>query len=229
MQICTHFLGFSALPTKSSQVHIQREGSAGLLYGLSVISSIICCPRSGNLYRMGNLHPTLPKSSARWHVCYGAGDGQVAVLNGLLRASGRQGKGAVINWASYWLLGLPVSYLLAFTCNWGLYGLRVGLMVAAACQALVLHVIASCRFDWDREVERAKELVGGGQEGATSYAADGIGATPMDGAAGAVDEEVAMNRGGMALGSASSTKVDDELQQPLLPNIKTQGQSGSRL
>eukprot|EP00878_Enallax_costatus_P043900 GHUV01052003.1.p1 GENE.GHUV01052003.1~~GHUV01052003.1.p1 ORF type:complete len:244 (+),score=64.57 GHUV01052003.1:446-1177(+) len=87
-------------------------------------------------------------------------DGQVAVLNGLLRASGRQGKGAFINWASYWVLGLPVSYFLAFKGQWGVYGLRVGLTAAAACQALVLHVIAACKFDWDREVERAKELVG---------------------------------------------------------------------
>lgn len=32
-----------------------------------------------------------------------AGDGQVAVLSGLLRAAGRQGTGAAINWVSYWV------------------------------------------------------------------------------------------------------------------------------
>lgn len=90
----------------------------------------------------------------------------MAVLNGLLRASGRQGRGAFINWASYWVLGLPVSYFLAFHYHWGVYGLRVGLTVAAACQALVLHLIVACRFDWEREVERAKELVGVDHESA---------------------------------------------------------------
>lgn len=151
---------------------------------------------------------------------HAAGDGQVAVLNGLLRASGRQGKGAVINWASYWVLGLPVSYFLAFNVKWGVYGLRVGLMVAAACQALVLHVIAACRFDWDREVERAKELIVGQQEGGAWQAADGSAGFARDGAD-VNGEDEATTYGRRPAGGSIPAGVDDELQEQLLPSTYT--------
>lgn len=99
-----------------------------------------------------------------------AGDSQVAVLNGLLSASGRQSMGAIINCTAYWLIGLSISCLLAFNANWGVYGLRVGLLAASVCQGLVMHLIAACRFDWDREVDRARLLVGDdGGEGSADH------------------------------------------------------------
>lgn len=86
-------------------------------------------------------------------------DGQAAVLSGVLRGAGRQGIGAGTSWCSYWIIGLPLAYLLAFKANMGVLGLRLSLAAAVAVQALVLHVFTACRIDWNEEVRRARELV----------------------------------------------------------------------
>lgn len=85
------------------------------------------------------------------------------MLSGVLRGAGRQGVGAATSWCSYWIIGLPLAYVLAFKANMGVLGLRLSLAAAVAVQALVLHVYTSCRIDWDEEVARAQELVAGDQ------------------------------------------------------------------
>lgn len=62
------------------------------------------------------------------------------------------------------VLGLPVSWLLGFKAGQGVLGLRVGLMVASATQALVLFLLLNFWFDWDQEVLRARDLVGAADE-----------------------------------------------------------------
>ncbi|WIA15364.1 hypothetical protein OEZ85_002028 [Tetradesmus obliquus] len=91
-------------------------------------------------------------------------DGQVAVMTGCLRAAGRQGIAAIITFVAYWAFGLPVCWLLGFKLGWGVLGLRWGLTAAVGCQAAVLHWLVAYRFDWQEEVRRAEELVGGGEE-----------------------------------------------------------------
>lgn len=93
------------------------------------------------------------------YVSFTAVDGQAAVLSGVLRGAGRQGVGAATSWCSYWLIGLPLAYLLAFKARMGVLGLRLSLAAAVAVQALVLHVFTACKIDWNEEVQRAKELV----------------------------------------------------------------------
>jgi hypothetical protein len=137
-------------------------------------------------------------------------------MSGCLRAAGRQGIGAVINWAAYWAFGLPVSWLLGFKLGWGVYGLRWGLTAAAGCQALVLHWLVACRFDWEQEVQRAKQLVGveeaeddeegGGVDGAVGQSA------PAGAAAAVVDVAV----GVAAAAGAVTDAVDSGLMVPLL-------------
>lgn len=63
------------------------------------------------------------------------------------------------------VVGLPVSWLLGFTAKLGVMGLRVGLAIAVACQAVVLHLLITFKFDWDEEVQRAQVLVGGDVSG----------------------------------------------------------------
>lgn len=90
-------------------------------------------------------------------------DGQAAVLSGVLRGAGRQGIGAATSWCSYWIIGLPLAYLLAFKAQLGVLGLRLSLAVAVAVQALVLHIFTACRIDWQEEVHRARDLVAADQ------------------------------------------------------------------
>lgn len=48
-----------------------------------------------------------------------AGDGMVAVLSSVLRASGRQAIGAVFNIGGYWVLCLPLAWFLGFNMKFG--------------------------------------------------------------------------------------------------------------
>lgn len=88
------------------------------------------------------------------------GDGQVAVLNGLLRACGRQGYGAALNAFSYWCVGLPLGYWLAFRKDLGVLGLWMAPAVSTALQAVVLHVLVGCVLSWEAESARAVASMG---------------------------------------------------------------------
>ncbi|GBF99158.1 hypothetical protein Rsub_12125 [Raphidocelis subcapitata] len=97
------------------------------------------------------------------------GDGQVAVLGGLLRAAGRQSTGALIHFCTYWLFGLPAGVLLGFVFEWGALGLWMGVASATALQAVALHAWVALGLDWQREVRRSAATVGAllGSTGAT--------------------------------------------------------------
>ncbi|PRW45075.1 TRANSPARENT TESTA 12-like [Chlorella sorokiniana] len=66
-----------------------------------------------------------------------------ALLGGILRGSGRQKVGAIVNGAANYGLGLPLQLLFAFKWGAGVAGLWWGIAVAATLQALVLAVLVS--------------------------------------------------------------------------------------
>ncbi|PRW56780.1 DETOXIFICATION 16-like [Chlorella sorokiniana] len=82
------------------------------------------------------------------------GDGCNAALQGLLRGSGRQGTGAVTNLCSYWILGIPAAYFLAFRMHLGMHGLWWGLVIVNTVQGLVMTAIA-WRFNFSKEAAKA--------------------------------------------------------------------------
>lgn len=90
------------------------------------------------------------------------GEGANTVLAGVLRGCGRQKIGAIINLTMYWGLGLPISCVLAFRMGLGAMGLWTGLACTASLQSLILTWIVF-HFDWNAEVERAKELIASGE------------------------------------------------------------------
>lgn len=76
---------------------------------------------------------------------------------GVLRGSARPTIGAHINLGSFYLVGMPVAFLMGFVAKMGFAGLWLGLLAAqASCAVLMLFVL--CRTDWMAQVERAKEL-----------------------------------------------------------------------
>ncbi|KAI8808520.1 mate-domain-containing protein [Cladochytrium replicatum] len=84
-----------------------------------------------------------------------------AATLGILRGSGRQAIGAVINLAGYYLVGVPVGILCAFTWGLGLVGLWIGL-TGGLVTVSIIQVFIISRFDWKHEAIRALELVGDG-------------------------------------------------------------------
>jgi len=65
-------------------------------------------------------------------------DGLQVVAGGILRCLGETRVAMTVNILGYWLLGLPVSYLLGFRAGWGPVGLWWGLVVGLGVVATVL-------------------------------------------------------------------------------------------
>lgn len=82
-----------------------------------------------------------------------------AVLSGVLRGSGQQLAGSVVNGVSLWGVALPACYYLAFHEQRGLTGLWWGLMAGVALQTL-MNVGLAWKTDWAYQAARAFERVG---------------------------------------------------------------------
>ncbi len=67
-------------------------------------------------------------------------DGLQVVAGGILRGLGETRVAMLVNILGYWLLGLPVSYLLGFRLGMGPVGLWWGLVLGLAVVATVLLV-----------------------------------------------------------------------------------------
>ena len=67
-------------------------------------------------------------------------DGLQVVAGGILRGLGETRVAMLVNVLGYWLLGLPVSWLLGFWAGWGPIGLWWGLVLGLAVVATVLLV-----------------------------------------------------------------------------------------
>jgi MATE family multidrug resistance protein len=65
-------------------------------------------------------------------------DGLQVVAGGILRGLGETRVAMLVNLLGYWVLGLPVSYLLGFVAGWGAVGLWWGLVVGLGVVATVL-------------------------------------------------------------------------------------------
>ena len=67
-------------------------------------------------------------------------DGTQAVAIGVLRGLLDTRIPAVLTFISYWMISLPVSWLLAFYFEGALAGLWYGLMLGLACSAILLNI-----------------------------------------------------------------------------------------
>jgi MATE family multidrug resistance protein len=67
-------------------------------------------------------------------------DGIQTVSTGALRGLGETHAPMWANLVGYWVLGLPLGFLLCFALKWGIYGLWIGLTLALVLIALALLV-----------------------------------------------------------------------------------------
>lgn len=81
-----------------------------------------------------------------------------AVGGGILRGSGRQRSGAFINLAGYYILGLPIGILLAFSFNHGLKGLWEGLTLSLFMVSIILYILLYYT-DWEAEANKARSRI----------------------------------------------------------------------
>ncbi|XP_052481526.1 protein DETOXIFICATION 16 isoform X1 [Gossypium raimondii] len=85
-------------------------------------------------------------------------DGVQCVLSGIVRGCGWQKIGAYINLGSYYLVGIPLSIVLAFLFHIGVMGLWLGITAALTTQMLFLLII-TVRSNLEQEAKKAMERV----------------------------------------------------------------------
>jgi multidrug resistance protein, MATE family len=82
-------------------------------------------------------------------------DGVNATVQATFRGSGRQSMGAAINFVAYYVLGIPVACLMAFSLHLGVVGLWMGvtasLTLAAGCGTFLIW-----KSDWDWLAQQAQ-------------------------------------------------------------------------
>lgn len=83
---------------------------------------------------------------------------------GVLRGSARPSLAANINLACFYGVGMPIALVMGFVLEMGLVGLWLGLL-AAQCTCALLMVSILLTTDWSLQAKRARELMGGGEEG----------------------------------------------------------------
>jgi MATE family multidrug resistance protein len=72
-------------------------------------------------------------------------DGIQTVSTGALRGLGETRSPMIANLVGYWVLGLPIGFVLCFVFKWGIYGLWIGLTLA-----LVL-IASTLLYRWQRD------------------------------------------------------------------------------
>jgi MATE family multidrug resistance protein len=87
---------------------------------------------------------------------YIVADGIQSALTGVLKGVGKQKIGGPIVVFSYYAVGLPVSYLLAFRGNFGVIGLCVGTTVGTAIHML-LYLMVVLRTNWPYETRQVQK------------------------------------------------------------------------
>ena len=65
-------------------------------------------------------------------------DGIQGVCSGILRGTGQQKLGAIANLAAFYIIGLPMAWLICFVFKWGVNGLIIGLSFGTLFQATLL-------------------------------------------------------------------------------------------
>ena len=120
-------------------------GLDGVSFMYSFIQSFIHPPTHTHAHSKQNI-----KKQAIYQVF----DGAQGVSAGVLRGMGRQTRVALLNFGGFWVLGLPMGFLLAFHFHVGVYGVWWGFCIGLFVISL-LYLWALSRIDFEEEARRA--------------------------------------------------------------------------
>ncbi|KAG5079064.1 hypothetical protein JHK86_003129 [Glycine max] len=78
------------------------------------------------------------------------------VLSGVAVGSGWQSYVAYINLDCYYIIGVPLGFLMGWFFNQGVVGIWAGMIFGGTATQTLLLSLITVRCDWDKEAERAK-------------------------------------------------------------------------
>ncbi|XP_042519043.1 protein DETOXIFICATION 41-like [Macadamia integrifolia] len=78
------------------------------------------------------------------------------ILSGVAIGSGWQALVAYVNLSTYYIIGLPIGYVLGFKKGLGVAGIWWGMIFGVFLQSMTL-IILTARTNWNKEVEKAAE------------------------------------------------------------------------
>ncbi|XP_003996410.2 multidrug and toxin extrusion protein 2 isoform X6 [Felis catus] len=81
------------------------------------------------------------------------------IYSGVLRGSGKQAFGAVVNMIMYYVIGLPLGVVLTFVVRMGIMGLWLG-MLACGLLGAAAFAVYTARMDWKLAAEEAQKHAG---------------------------------------------------------------------
>ncbi|XP_059072584.1 protein DETOXIFICATION 16-like isoform X2 [Cryptomeria japonica] len=85
-------------------------------------------------------------------------EGFQCILSGIARGCGWQKVGAYINLGAYYLVGIPISFFLAFVLHIGGRGLWLGIICGLSVQSILLSLVTTCT-GWEQQARNAKDRV----------------------------------------------------------------------
>ncbi|KAL9427700.1 hypothetical protein AB3S75_029810 [Citrus x aurantiifolia] len=85
-------------------------------------------------------------------------DNMQSVLSGVAIGIGWQHIGAYINLGAFYLVGIPVAYVLCFSVHLRTKGLLLGLMSGSTIQAVALAVVTSLT-NWQKQATMVRERI----------------------------------------------------------------------
>lgn len=162
-------------PQQSTAARVSNRLGAGsaLDAGVSAVSGVIISASMGIMIGATIILARVPISfifstdenlraimqTILWELAmYQLGVGMCTSLEGILIGARRQKRGAVCVVISYFVVGVPVSYICGYTFKLGLVGLIIGRVVGKVVQ-LVFYAVLVIRTDWDEQVRRARSLI----------------------------------------------------------------------
>uniref|UniRef100_A0A8C8XXW9 Multidrug and toxin extrusion protein n=1 Tax=Panthera leo TaxID=9689 RepID=A0A8C8XXW9_PANLE len=160
-------------------VQAKRWAQSGMLCtgGTSLVVGIVLSTLKNKL---GRIFTNDDWSSEIRHLC---------VYSGVLRGSGKQAFGAVVNTVMYYVIGLPLGIVLTFVVRMGIMGLWLG-MLACGLLGAAAFAVYTTRMDWKLAAEEAQKHAGLLPQSTDSTVAT-VATVPRPGPAEAVTSSVA--------------------------------------
>uniref|UniRef100_A0A8D2BVF6 Multidrug and toxin extrusion protein n=1 Tax=Sus scrofa TaxID=9823 RepID=A0A8D2BVF6_PIG len=145
-------------------VQAKRSAVSGMLCTVGaamVVGALLSILRNklGHIFTHDEEVVALVNKALPLYIVFHLFEATCCVYGGVLRGTGRQAFGAIVNAIMYYAVGLPLGIVLTFVVRMGILGLWLG-MLACALLAAVAFVTYTARMDWKQAAEEAQKNVG---------------------------------------------------------------------